>query len=243
MIERGGVLLHIAVCDDERTMLNHLKQLVYDFFHKKRIVTVISLFSSGEELLQSGQEMDILFLDIQMKRIDGMKTAQKLRERGCKAEIIFITILKEMVFCSFEVRAFDYLIKPVQRKDFDHTLERLMDSMEKAELDKLLIQIGNENHIIRFDEILYCEVIDRKIYLHLDTGNELEYYDRMDDLAEKLDNRFYRCHRSYLINLQYLESYKKGYACMEGGHMVPVSRLRSKDFSHVVLRFMKEWRI
>ena len=65
MIERGGVLLHIAVCDDERTMLNHLKQLVYDFFHKKRIVTVISLFSSGEELLQSGQEMDILFLDIQ----------------------------------------------------------------------------------------------------------------------------------------------------------------------------------
>lgn len=236
-------MLHIAVCDDEKTMLNHLKQLVYDFFHKKKIAIVLSLFSSGEELLQSGQEMDILFLDIQMKQIDGMKTAQKLRERGCKAEIIFITILKEMVFCSFEVRAFDYLLKPVQRKDFDHTLERLMDSMEKAELDKLLIQIGNENHIIRFDEILYCEVIDRKIYLHLDTGNKLEYYDRMDNLAEKLDNRFYRCHRSYMINLQYLESYKRGYACMEGGHEIPVSRLRGKDFSHVVLRFMKEWRI
>ena len=67
----------------------------------------------------------------------------------------------------------------------------------------------------------------------------IDYYDRIENLETKLDGRFFRCHRSFLINLKYLKSYKNGTAYMEGGKEVPVSRLRSKEFSGVILKYMK----
>lgn len=236
-------MIHIAICDDEKIILDHIKQFVSNYFCRKNIEKRISLFSSGAELLQSGEEPDILFLDIQMGQMDGMETARKMRSQGYRGEIIFITILKEMVFDSFEVRAFDYLLKPLQEKEFEHTMERLLSTLKRAEEGKLLIQRGNEDYIVSFDEIRYCEVIDRKIYLYLDSGEIMDYYDRMNHLTKKLDARFYRCHRSYLINLRYLESYQNGFAHMAGGGKIPVSRSHSREFSQVVLAYMKEWRI
>ena len=178
-----------------------------------------------------------------MGQMDGMETARKMRSQGYRGEIIFITILKEMVFDSFEVRAFDYLLKPLKEKEFEHTMERLLSVLKRADERKLLIQRGNEDYIVSFDAIRYCEVIDRKIYLHLDSGEIMDYYGRMNDLVEKLDARFYRCHRSYLINLWYLESYQKGFVHMTGGDKIPVSRSHCREFSQVVLAYMKEWRI
>ena len=71
------------------------------------------------------------------------------------------------------------------------------------------------------------------------SGEVVDYYERIEKLETKLDGRFFRCHRSYLINLKYLKSYKNGTAYMEGGKAVPVSRLRSREFSGVILQYMK----
>ena len=108
---------------------------------------------------------------------------------------------------------------------------------------KLLVQKGYERIIISFDEIVFAEIIDRKVYLHLTTSEVVDFYDRIENLEAKLDSRFFRCHRSYLINMRYLKSYKNGVAYMETGKEIPVSRLRSKAFSEVILQYMKEWRL
>ncbi len=86
---------------------------------------------------------------------------------------------------------------------------------------------------------MYCEVIDRKIYLNLASAEIIDYYERIENLQSKLDDRFFRCHRSYLINLKYLKSYKDGIAYIEGGKEIPVSRLRGREFSSVILQYMK----
>ncbi len=199
----------------------------------------IQQFSSGTELLQYNKTIDILFLDIQMDYINGMETARKLRNRKFKGFIIFITILKEMVFQSFEVQAYDYLLKPITEKQFDKTMERLFTSIQNANEANLLIQKGHESRIISFEDIVYCEIIDRKVYLHLSSSEILDFYDRIENLEKKLDNNFFRCHRSFLINLKHLKSYKNGIAYMENGQEIPVSRLRSKTFSNVILQYMK----
>ena len=103
----------------------------------------------------------------------------------------------------------------------------------------MLVQKGYESRIIPKDEIVFCEIIDRKIYLNLASGEVLDYYERIEHLEEKLDSCFFRCHRSYLINLKHLKGYKNGTACMDNGKEVPVSRLRIKEFSSVVLQYMK----
>lgn len=236
-------MIHIAVCDDEKYMSDAIRTMVYDFFRRKNMETVIWQFSGGKELLESDKTIDILFLDIQMKDMDGMETARILRGRKFKGFLIFITVLKEMVFDSFEVQAYDYLVKPIEKKQFEKTMERLFLSMQDSCEANLLIQKGYESSIIPFDDIVFCEIIDRKVYLHLASSETIDYYDRIENLESKLDGRFFRCHRSFLINLKYLKSYKNQTAYMENGTEIPVSRLRSKEFSSVILQYMKEWRL
>ena len=232
-------MIRIAICDDEKHMSDHIRSMVLNFFRKKNREISLRMFSSGEELLNYNGQIDILFLDIQMKDMDGMETARRLRADKFRGFLVFITVLKEMVFQSFEVQAYDYLVKPVDDKQFEKTMERLYASMQNASEDSLLVQKGYEGRIIREDEIVFCEIIDRKIYLNLASGEVVDYYERIENLETKLNNRFYRCHRSYLINLKHLKGYKNGTACMDNGKEIPVSRLRSREFSGVVLQYMK----
>ena len=232
-------MIRIAICDDEKHMSDHIRAMASDFFRKKNREIQLRTFLSGEELLNYDGQIDILFLDIQMNGMDGLETARKLRAGKFRGVLIFITVLKEMVFQSFEVQAYDYLVKPVDEKQFEKTMERLYVSMQNTGEDSLLVQKGYEGRIILKDEIVFCEVIDRKIYLNLASGEVVDYYERIENLETKLDSHFFRCHRSYLINLKHLKGYKNGTACMDNGREIPVSRLRSKEFSGIVLQYMK----
>lgn len=236
-------MIYVAVCDDEEYMADAIRQMAVNFFRSKNREISVCLFSSGEELLASDQKIDILFLDIRMKTMDGLEAAGELRRRGWGGYLIFTTVLREMVFQSFAAGPFDYLVKPIETDCFSRTMERLLASMDGGKGVNLLIQRGMESRIVDLDKIVYCEVIDRKIYLHLRTGEVVDYYDRIDRLETKLDQRFYRCHRSYLINLQYLKSYQKGIAVLESGRgeffEVPISRLKNREFAQVVLQYMK----
>lgn len=236
-------MITIAICDDENQIAGQIRTFTSDFLRANHVEAAIVRFSNGKELLGYEKNIDILFLDIQMKGIDGMETARRLRSRNFKGVIIFITILKELVFQSFEVQAYDYLVKPIDRKRFDKTMERLLASLENVSKEKLLVQKGYERSIISFDDIIFAEIMDKKVYLHLTSSEVLDYYDRIENLESRLDERFFRCHRSYLINLKYLKGCKNGTAYLENGKEIPVSRLRSKAFSEVILQYMKEWRL
>ncbi|MEY8392784.1 LytTR family DNA-binding domain-containing protein [Lachnospiraceae bacterium 45-W7] len=112
-------------------------------------------------------------------------------------------------------------------------------SMQNASEDSLFVQKGYESRIIRKNEIVFCEIIDRKIYLNLASDEVIDYYERIENLEAKLEGYFFRCHRIYLVNLKHLKGYKNGAAYMDNGREIPVSRLRSKEFSSVVLQYMK----
>lgn len=239
---RDYFTVYIAICDDEQYMSDKIHEMVSDFFRKKHIEITTVQFPNGEELLKYDKTIDILFLDIQMGGMNGMETARRLRARKFKGILIFITILKEMVFQAFDVTAYDYLIKPIEESQFKKTMERLITSMQNANEANLFVQKGHESYMIAFEDIVFCEVIDRKIYLHLISSSVIDFYERMDKLEKKLDNRFFRCHRSFIINLKYLKSFKNGFALMEGGKEIPVSRSKSREFSNVILQYMKKWR-
>lgn len=239
---RGAGVINVAVCDDEKYMAEAIGRMAVDFFRSKNREIAVCLFFSGEELLNCDGRIDILFLDIRMKSMDGLETAAKLRSKGFDGYLIFTTALREAVFRSFAASPFDYLVKPIGAEDFANTMERLLAAMN-GRGTSLLVQRGTESRIVTLEEIVYCEVMDRKVYLHLRSGETVDYYERIDRLETKLDRRFYRCHRSYLINLQYLQSYQTGSAVLEsggGGRVeVPISRLKNKEFAQVVLQYLK----
>lgn len=235
-------MIKIAICDDENFMLNMLYEKISSFFNHQNIKVNISSFSCGKDLLNSNNNLDIIFLDIKMDKLDGFETAKKLRDKGYKGLLIFVTVLKDYVFDAFEVQAFDYLTKPLKEDNFIKTMNRALKAIQNKNEEQLLIQKNKDINIIPFENIVYCEIINRKVYLHLKDSLVIDYYDKIENLEKKLDNRFYKCHRSYLINLQYLKSYKSGLAYLTNGDLVPVSRLRKDEFSAFIIKYMKQRR-
>lgn len=235
-------MINIAICDDEEVMSDELATLLYEFFSPKNIEIKIFQFSSGSALLKSNKHLDLIFLDIRMNGTNGMDVARILRGRNYKGYFIFVTVMEDLVFHSFEVQAFDYFVKPVNHERFIKTMERLLSVMQNASETNLFIQRGNEWSIIPFDDIMYCEIINRKIYLHLEQQEVIDFYEKLENMEKKLDNRFFKCHRSYIINLKYVRTYKKDRACLCNGEEIPVSRLRNEEFTNAILQYMKEWR-
>lgn len=234
-------MLHFAVCDDEPYMLDQLavwlETSLGDLGCRE---AVLRRFSSGQALLEAGEDFDLVFLDIQMDPPDGLETARALRRRGDECRIVFLTVLRERVFDAFEVRAFDYLVKPVDPARLRRTLERALEDLDRRQTRTLLIQRGTAREVIPLEEIVYCEVLGRKVYLHREDGGVLDYYDKLADLERRLGSGFFRCHRSYLVNLDHVRGCGEGQVRLSGGGAVPVSRLREGELTQALLRRMRE---
>ncbi len=234
------MMLRIGICDDEPMMREELCKMISWYMEEKgNTAYQISQFKSGESLLNSNEDYDLIFLDIQMEHPDGMETARRLRQRGNQGILVFVTILKENVFDAFEVEAYDYLIKPLKKERFVRTMDRAVRSLDQQADQSMIIQRGNTLQMISLSLIVYFEVIGRKIYIHQQNGEVTEYYDKMEKLEERVDERFFRCHRSYLVNLDYVQGCKAGQVLLPKEEKIPVSRLREKELARALLRHMK----
>lgn len=232
-------MIKLAICDDEAFMLDDFSTRLSKYMKENGINYQINCFTNGKKILEANKIFDIIFLDIQMEELDGMETARQLRESGFGGIIIFITILKENVFDAFEVQAYDYLVKPLEDFRFYRTLDRALRFLEKETSKNIIIQKNNICKLIPFSQIIYCEVYGRKIYIHRQSNETIDYYNKLNDLEKCIDNRFFRCHRSYLVNLDYVCGYSGGIIILSDGSKVPVSRLRKQEFIKVLLLRMK----
>ena len=218
--------MQIAVCDDEKGIRNMFAEKIERLYP----AADLSLYQSGEELLLSDKEFDILLLDIQMPGKNGMETAKELRRKNKKTIIIFVTALDDFVFQAFDVGAFHYLVKPFDDEKFAEVLQnavkqfedrkKLEDAGRKREKPCLVITAGGEHISVNLEDIVYAEVFDRKVILHT-MDSDIEYYGKMKELEEKAGDEFFRTHRSFLVNFGYIRKYdattvylKKGQALM-----------------------------
>lgn len=233
-------MIKFAICDDEPQMAQEIANQLASYMKETDIDYSVDCFPSGYALLKSSDEFGIIFLDIQMERPDGMETARLLRQRDSRSLLIFVTVLKDRVFDVFPLEAFDYLLKPLDRERFRRTMDRAMRWLERDAAKNLMIQRGSDCEVVLLSDILYCEVLGRKVYLHKKDGIVVDYYDRLEDVEQRVDSRFFKCHRSYLVNLDYVGGCQEGQVLLPQGKRIPVSRLRERELTQALLRHMKE---
>ncbi|MDX5634873.1 LytTR family DNA-binding domain-containing protein, partial [Clostridioides difficile] len=183
---------------DEYYILNNLKENIELYMKQKKLLYNIYLFNKVEDLLCNHEKFNIVFLDIQMEEINGMQAARKLRSYGNECFIIFVTVLNEFVFDAFEVDAINYLIKPLSNEKLYKTLDKIVTKLDDNESNYITIQKGYSYWKLKLADILYCEVIKRKIYVHL-KKETVDYYETIENLERSLPTNFFRCHRSYII--------------------------------------------
>ena len=167
-------MIKFAICDDEPVMAQEITNQLSQYMLEKGLTSYcVNSFSNGRSLLENGCDFDVIFLDIQMEYLNGMETAKMLRQRKNHSILIFVTVLKEYVFDAFEVEAFDYLIKPLDSGHFKRTMDRVIISLQSKEAKSIVIQRGTSCEVILLEQILYCEVQGRKIYIHKNDGKSL----------------------------------------------------------------------
>ncbi|MCR2025980.1 LytR/AlgR family response regulator transcription factor [Anaerotruncus colihominis] len=234
-------MIKFAICDDEPIMVQEISNQLSQYMDGRKITSYsVTNFSNGYALLESNCNFDIVFLDIQMDNLDGIETAKILRQQRNHSLLIFVTVLKEYVFNAFEVEAYDYLLKPLDSNQFERTMDRAVSTLAQRADKSIVIQRGSSCDVVPLAQIVYCEVQGRKIYVHQSDGKIIDYYDNLENFERQMDRRFFRCHRSYLVNLDYIRGCDTGLVTLSLGAQIPVSRLRERDLTQALLRYMKE---
>lgn len=222
-------MLKIAICEDEKKERELIKDYLINILNEINISYEILIFNSGEELFNNyPKDIDIFLLDILMDKLNGMDTARKIRETDNKAEIIFITSLIEYALEGYEVRAYRYLIKPVK---YDDLKTHILNCIKEIDIKNKHIIIKEQGNRIKLDisEITYIEVQKENITIHT-LNQTYETKGTMNNIEKEINcSRFYRCHKSFLINLEHIKSIKQYIAILENSDEVPISRYRFKD--------------
>lgn len=232
--------MQIGICDDQK----EIREILTDKVKKYYPAEDIAVYSSGEELLADRKLPDILFLDVQMPEKDGMETARELRKRDRQMIIIFVTVTEDYVFQSFDVGAFHYLIKPLEEEKFEEVLQKAVRQVRERdsegagagkERQSLIVTSKGQHITVPVQEIVYAEVFNRKIILHT-MDADIEYYGKLKELEKKAGEDFYRPHRAYLINLNFVRKYNAGAIYLKRGQAL-VAKQNYHDFVKCYLRF------
>lgn len=237
-------MIKIAICDDEPNTRTYLSSLI----KAQPCPCEIVEYASSDDFLADYQEIDLLFLDIELDPdcLDGMALARKIREKtlGTQPVIIFVTGYERYVFDAFDVGAFQYLLKPVDEEKFAQVfaraVERIMSRREHPQRGPVLtLQSASTSKTIPLDSIYYIESSDHKVVLHLKDG-VFSYYAKIRDLELELQNRFFRIHKGYLVNLSYIDGYSKTEVTLTSGEKLLLSKYKYQDFVKAYLHFLKE---
>ncbi|HBH4207011.1 TPA: LytR/AlgR family response regulator transcription factor, partial [Clostridioides difficile] len=199
-------MYRIVICEDDITQIAFLRECILKSLEGISSQIELFEFNSGEELLETNLEgIDIFFLDIKMLQLTGMDVAKIIRETNDTSEIIFITSIVDYIQEGYKVRAYRYLLKPIDFGDLNESILSCMSDIIKKRENFMLIENKGIINKILINSIMYIEV--RKKVLTIHTKNDTYYTkNSMDKIELELEKyNFFRCHKSYLINLEYIQ--------------------------------------
>lgn len=231
-------MINIAICDDELYYRTEIKDILKSLLSSYSINYNIYEFSSGEELLDKyPKDLDILIMDIQMKIINGMDTARKIRLFDENLEIIFMTSFAEFMQEGYEVKAYRYILKPINERKISKSILSCINEIMKKRNNYITINVKNYIDRIKIDSIIYIET-DRPnilIYTHDKMYTTKMSISKMEKVLSEYG--FFRCHNSYIVNLKLVESVN-GNTVVVKGKDIPISKYRIKDLKLAITNIL-----
>ena len=222
--------VNICICDDEAYIHDEIKSFLVKSAETQTKFRITDMFS-GEDLLNkcsSPDIFDIIFLDTEMTGMGGIKTAEKLRKKGIKSIIIFISAQENYVFDAFKYEAFHFMLKPLKKDTFDEVFLRAVRKY-RAEHSVIALKWQNERYAIPIREITFIEGYKRHIMVH--TEHEVyESIGKITDIFNKLENHdFIRVHQGFIVNMAYIKCFENNDIILRNNNKVMISiRKRSE---------------
>lgn len=229
--------MRIAICDDEMSSSGQTKQTLEEAY--KSLDMIVDVYRDGKKLLEACGKIpyDLVILDIEMPGMDGISVAKALRETEEKMAIVFLTSHIEYALKGYEVRALRYLTKPATPEKLSEIVGLMLE--QKKEKKQLLLKREDELVMVAVGEILYLEARNQDIRVVTMDSEYMRRYNLKDYERELSGYDFFRCHRSYLINLAKVKRVAGREVFMENGENIPLSRIREKALKEALYEYVQ----
>ena len=236
-------MIHIAICDDSKQERQILAALFKRYQELHATPLQIHIFQNGFSLLDAidqGKRFDITILDILMPGENGIEIARNIRASGTDTEIIFLTSSPEYAVDSYEVKAQNYLLKPVTEEKFFASIDSILAELDEKDTASFIIYTTEKQYSrIRVSSLVYGEVTHRTITLHLADQTMISAimpFTEFLDIPKAYPDFIYP-HRSYAVNMHYIQYVTKSDIILTDGQKIPLSRNNYTKISEQFLNF------
>ncbi|KUK71747.1 MAG: Putative DNA-binding response regulator [Clostridiales bacterium 38_11] len=239
--------IRILACDNNRYQLDRLTNHIREFGIKYNNNLIIDKAVTGEEtlVLHRQNRYHMVFLDIDLgDKVNGVEIAETIRKNDDNILIIFVTAYPDFTSKAYELFAFNYVVKPIEKQFFEKMLIRGINIVKSRYFirDKLSITIddGYENHKIPYDDIIYFEKIGKRVYFYLTDRSVLNPVMTLNHLDSLLEPGFFlRCHKSFMINhykIQYIDTHQIKMKNLDT--MIPIGRKYKESIDKAILKII-----
>lgn len=246
--------MKIIILDDQIEQIHIIKQLCNEYYSTNEVKVDIQTYSNPDEFLKSNYlDIDLLLLDIEMPNRSGLEIAHKVRSMNKRCFICFITNYSDYMYESYDVHAFDYIMKPIEKERMFKLLNEVTkyQNYRMTNNKKTNLNTSNGELCIDQNKILYFEYHDkfrdlfnRVVILHtIDKKYVLK--ERIKDIMDKVEpDIFISPHKSFIINMDYIKQISRNEIIMQNNDMIPLSQKRAahvrKKFTHYIHLFYEE---
>jgi len=223
--------LKVAICDDEKHHMNNLIFLIERYEKSKKIKFSYDCYTSGEDIMMSEILYDIVFLDIKMKKLDGLETGKMIKKRKPTTLIIYVTNYNQYYKEAFGLHAFMYLEKPVSYVDIETILNDSVDYLNQLK-KKELFHIYFKGTVFKLDvdEVLYFEYTERKVKIFSQT--QIFYFrSTMKNIYEQIQiHGFGMPHSAFIVNYRFISKISGYNLFLKNDVLIPISQRKIAQF-------------
>lgn len=227
--------IRVAICDDEKIIALYIKKIVFEILKNLDKNPEIDVFLSGKRFLESSVEYNLVFMDIELKNENGLDILNTYRNSN--AISVILTSHAEKMSFGYHVHAFRFLLKPIEIPLLKEAIYSALDYMRQAQVFSAINEYGSIV-LIKMKDIIYFEAGDKKCGLK-SLDNFYMVSSSLKEISPLLDTQFYSVHRSYIINMNYVDKIEKDRVHMLDGSIIKISRLKKNEFTEKFYDFIR----
>ena len=232
-------MIRVAIVEDDAEVQGVLQEYVRRYTRQYGTEFEVSVFADGVDLLEDYRAVyDIIFLDVEMKHLDGMATAERIRQMDAEVILIFITNMAQYAIRGYEVDALDYVLKPVNYYQFCTKLSRAIQRVQRRRGGQVVLQLaGGGIQLLDTADIYYLETHSRMLYYHTAKGEFAVRASLQSAEKQLAEYHFVRCNQCYLVNLAYVKGIESDFALVKDDRL-EISRRQRTTFLTAVASYM-----
>lgn len=235
-------MIQIAICDDNFMDQLVLKHLLEKQIKDRHMECLIESYPNGQALLDNYKrgKYDIIFLNVCMKKMSGIEVGRIIRENDYKIELVYVSSETEHILESFEVFAMGYLLKPFDVAKIDIFFNYYFSKHPNPKTKLIKVKYKNLEYNIFYSNIIYVDSCDKTVSFYTTNQGIISINDQLNRIEKLLDDeRFLRCHQSYIVNMDYVIKNQKDDFVLENEMMIPIRKKEKRALITTYLEYVE----